>query len=427
MSIRSKLLSAALATALSAGLATSVFAQDLLIKDATVVIPDGRSADTDVLIQGGRIIAIGTDIAAPTGVPVHDGTGHWVSPGLFASYSALGLVEVGAEGSTNDTTASGAKTSVSERAVDSFNPRSVHIANVKRRGITHMVSTGSASGDSIFAGTGLIASTEGDFDSVVKDAAFVHVALGETGSNRAGGSRAAAIAQLRAALSDALNYRTKYSSPTDGDALARLDAAALSPAARGNIPLLISANQASDLLTLTRLKKEFPRLNMIVVGGAEAWQVTDALKEAGIKIILDPVQNLPEGFEQRGASYDNVMILDAEGVDYAISNLSSFRVAKAAPINQHAGNAVGNGLDWDKAFAAITSTPRAWFGLPRSEIQTGPISTLVVWDGDPLEATSAPLKLWIDGEEQSLTSRQTLLRDRYNPTSTDTRPHKYRN
>jgi len=59
-------------------------------------------------------------------------------------------------------------------------------------------------------------------------------------------------------------------------------------------------------------------------------------------------------------------------------------------------------------------------------VTTGDISNLVVWDGDPLEATSAPIKLWIDGEERSLVSRQTLLRDRYNPTSDETLPHKYR-
>ena len=87
---------------------------------------------------------------------------------------------------------------------------------------------------------------------------------------------------------------------------------------------------------------------------------------------------------------------------------------------------MGNGLDWDKAFAAISETPARWFGLRPSRVQVGPLDDLIVWDGDPLQATSAPIKLWIDGEAQSLESRQSLLRDRYNPISTDTRPHKYR-
>jgi len=78
-------------------------------------------------------------------------------------------------------------------------------------------------------------------------------------------------------------------------------------------------------------------------------------------------------------------------------------------------------LEWDKAFAAISSTPAKWFGLGK-----GSDATLVVWDGDPLNVTSAPTDMFIRGERQSLKSRQTALRDRYNPTSDDTRPHKYR-
>lgn len=423
MRLKHTLLGAVLSTAL---MSSPTFAQNLLIKDATVVVPGGTSPNTDVLIQNGRIADIGTDLTAPAGVEIHEGEGQWVTPGLFAPLSSLGLVEIGGEDSTNDTTASDAKTSVSERAVDSFNPRSSHVAIARRRGVTQAVITGSTSGDSIFAGTGMIANTSGNFESVVNQAAFVHVALGETGANRAGGSRSAAMAQLRAALSDARNVRTRFNSPEDGDALSRQDANALAAAARGNMPLLISANRASDLMGIVRLKRDIPTLDIIVVGATEAWQVADTLVANDIKVIVDPVANLPGSFESLGAAYENVMILDEAGVDYAIANLTSLGVTKTQGLGQHAGNAVGNGLDWDKAFKAISETPARWFGLRPSIIAEGPLDDMVVWDGDPLEATSAPIKLWIDGEEQSLVSRQTLLRDRYNPISEDERPHKYR-
>jgi len=427
MSFKRTLLSGCISAIAALSFSSSALAQDILIKGATVVIQDGTSPDTDVLIQNGRITEIGTDLTAPAGIAIHDGAGHWISPGLFAPYSSLGLVEVGAEDSTNDTRAVEASTSVSELAVDSFNPRSSHVANARRRGITSAVVTGTTSGDSIYAGTGLIANTSGGFDSVIQEKAFVHVALGETGANRAGGSRSAALAQLRGSLSDARNYRTRYDAPSDGDVLSRQDAIALSGAARGDVPLIISANRASDLLGVVRLKRDMPTLDIIVVGASEAWMVADKLAQAKIKVIIDPVLNLPGAFESLGASYDNVMILDTAGVDYAISNLTSLGVTKTQGLAQHAGNAVGNGLDWDKAFAAISETPARWFGLRPSRVQVGALDDLIVWDGDPLQATSAPIKLWIDGKEQSLESRQTLLRDRYNPTSTDKRPHKYRN
>lgn len=422
----SKRVQTLLTVAAAALLGTQVFAQDLLIQDATVVTADGQQADTDILIRDGEITQIGPDISAPETVNVYDGTGQWATPGLFASFSHLGLVDVAAEDSTNDISASGADTSVSERAVDSFNPRSASIANTRRRGVTHAVVSPSPSGNSIFAGIGLTATTSGDFESIINDKAFVQVALGETGASRAGGSRSAALAQLRAALDDAQGYPSRYRSPTDGDALSRQDAAALAPAVRGEEPFIISANRASDLLGIVRLKQDYPALDIIILGGTESWQVADALAEADIKVILDPVQDLPSKFENLGARYENVLLLDEAGVDYAIMNLTSYRVTKPAALAQFAGNAVGNGLSWDKAFAAITSTPARWFGLPSQDIKTGPLTSLVLWDGDPLEVTSAPVKLWIDGEEQSLESRQSKLRDRYNPLNESDMPHKYR-
>ena len=107
-----------------------------------------------------------------------------------------------------------------------------------------------------------------------------------------------------------------------------------------------------------------------------------------------------------------------QGVDYAISNLTSLGVTKPATLNQHAGAAVVEGLRWDQAFSAISSTPASWFGIDES--------SLVVWDGDPLEVTSAPIAMSIDGEAQAMTSRQKALRDRYNPTYEGNLSHKYR-
>ncbi|MDG1141796.1 MAG: amidohydrolase, partial [Hellea sp.] len=73
-----------------------------------------------------------------------------------------------------------------------------------------------------------------------------------------------------------------------------------------------------------------------------------------------------------------------------------------------------------KAFAAITSTPASWFNLSLIN------NSLVIWDGDPLNITSTPTSMFIDGQEQSLESRQTLLRDRYNPVNESEKEHKYR-
>ena len=407
---------------------STAIAQDYFISDAKLVTntSQGTVEKADVIIRNGQIAQIGTDLVAPANAEMIKADGRWVTPGLIAPYSRLGLMDIGGEDVTNDTSSGDSKTSVSELASDSYNPKSVFIANTRRLGVTHAVISPSAAGDSIFGGTGAVVNLTGEYDSVEKSASFVFVQLGEGGTRRAGGSRAAALQQLRAALDDAGAYPSRFKGPEDGDALSRQDASALFKAARGQMPLMISANRGIDMLNIIKLKKDYSSLDIIILGAAEGWKVADELAAANIKVMVDPHDNLPSSFDSVEARLDNVVLLDKAGVDYVITNASALGIQRPATLAQHAGNAVGNGLEWDKAFAAITLTPAKWFGLKGGSIAKGSAATLVVWDGDPLNVTSAPTDMLIDGERQSLKSRQTALRDRYNPTTDDTRPHKYR-
>jgi imidazolonepropionase-like amidohydrolase len=397
--------------------APTAFAQTVLLDDATVVSASGETTTTDMIWTDGKITRQAQTLSAPDGAATITGT--WVTSGLFASMSSLGMTDIGSSGSGNDVSSEDSPTSASERAADSFNPRNPHIDDVRRRGVTHAVIAPRSSGGSIFAGTGAVISLTGEFDSVLNDEAFVMINLGETGANRAGGSRAAALRQLRAALDDAEGFFRRYSDgPDGGDVLSRQDARALRQAASGDIPLMISADRASDLLAIVALKDNRPELDIIIVGAAEGWDVADSLADADIRVIVDPLHNLPGSFESVGARFDNVTRLRDAGVDYAIANLSALGVTKPSSLAQHAGNAVVSGLDWSEAFAAASSVPMDWFGVDAS--------TTVVWDGDPLEITSAPIAVTINGVEQDMSSRTMALRDRYNPTSDDTRPYKYR-
>jgi len=424
MTLRKTLTAALLLSAIS----TTAWAQDYFISDAKLVTntSQGVVENADLIIRNGKIAQIGTDLSAPANAETISANGRWVTPGLFAPYSRLGLMDIGGEDVTNDSSSGDSETSVSERASDSFNPKAVFVANTRRMGITHAVISPSAAGDSIFGGTGAVINLSGEYDSVEKPRALIFVQLGESGTHRAGGSRAAALGQLRAALDDAGAYPGRYKSPTDGDALSRQDASALVKAAKGQMPLLIAADRAMDMLNIIKLKNEYGDLDIIILGAKEAWQIADELAAADIKVMVDPHDNLPVSFEAVNARLDNVVLLDQAGVEYAISNASGLGVQRPATLAQHAGNAVGNGLEWDKAFAAITSTPAKWFGLAGGTILQGSGATLVVWDGDPLDVTSAPTDMFINGDRQSLESRQTALRDRYNPTTDDTRPFKYR-
>ena len=416
------------ASLLLSTMSSAAIAQDYFISDAKLVTntSQGTVEKADIIIRGGKVAQIGIDLIAPANAQIIKADGRWVTPGLILPFSRLGLMDIGGEDVTNDTSSAASKTSVSELASDSFNPKSVFIANTRRMGVTHAVISPSAAGDSIFGGTGAIVNLSGDYDSLEDSAAFIFVQLGENGTRRAGGSRAAALQQLRAALDDAGAYPARFKGPDDGDALSRQDASALFKAARGQMPLMISANRGIDLLNIIKLKNEYRSLDIIILGAAEGWKVADELAAAKIKVMVDPHDNLPTSFDTVEARLDNVVLLDKAGVDYVITNTSASGTQKSATLTQHTGNAVGNGLDWDKAFAAITSTPARWFGLRGGSVDKGSEATLVVWDGDPLDVISAPMDMLIQGKRQSLKSRQTALRDRYNPTSEDTRLHKYR-
>lgn len=416
------------ATLLLSTTAMPVAAQNYFISNAKLVTnsADGIVEDADIVIRNGKIAQIGTSLVAPADATLIQADGKWVTPGIIAPFSQLGLVDVSAEDAANDIRSENSHTSISELASDSFNPKAAAIANTRRVGITHAVISPRAAGESIFGGTGLVANLSGEFDSIEKEQAFIFIQLGGSGTNLSGGSRASTFRQLRAALDDASAYPARYTGPEDGDALSRQDAAALFKAARGQMPLIIASNRASELLKIIELKKEYGSLDIIILGAAEGWKVAEQLADAKIKVMVDPHDNLPSSFDRVEARLDNVVLLDGAGVNYAITNAGALGVSKPVTLTQHAGNAVGNGLDWNKAFAAITQTPAEWFDLPNTQVIAGQSATLVVWDGDPLNVTSAPTMMLIDGENQSLKSRQTALRDRYNPTREDSRPHKYR-
>ena len=89
----------------AAALAGPLAAQDFAITNATVATGDGSDPveNATVVVRGGRVVAAGTGVAVPAGVETIDGAGSWVTPGLVATVTSLGLWDVGAVSESNDT------------------------------------------------------------------------------------------------------------------------------------------------------------------------------------------------------------------------------------------------------------------------------------------------------------------------------------
>ncbi len=241
----------------------------------------------------------------------------------------------------------------------------------------------------------------------------------------AGGSRPAAWAQFRAALDDADAYPARYFTSNEGTALGRVDAEALGPASRGEQLILIEAHKASDLNAIMDFAAANPDLKIALVGADEGWRVAARLARSGIPVIVDAFSNLPASFEQLGATAENASRMMEAGVTVAISHLgdSSHQARLAIQV---AGNAVANGMSHDDAMKALTTAPAEIFGLQGlGVIGPGARADIVVWDGDPLEITSNPDVVIIDGDIQSLKTRQTELRDRYLKLDEHNRPLAY--
>ncbi|HEV7233566.1 MAG TPA: amidohydrolase family protein [Sphingorhabdus sp.] len=418
-----------LTAAALAGFATPALAETIVITGGKVVIGDGSAPieGGTVVVRNGNVVAAGANVAVPADARTIDASGKWVTPGVFAGFSRIGLVEVGAVNGTND--ASGGKSGFSAAidiapAIDPF--RSPFAVN-RSAGVTRAVVAPEAA-DSIFAGQGAIADLGADSDSVTKARAFQFAVFGEAGAANSGGSRAGNHLHFRAMLREAQDYAANRNA-FDDELLKAEDAKALLAVLRGEQRLLIHVEGANDMLRLIELKREFPTIKMIFVGVTEGWRVAPQLAQAGIPVIASALNDLPSTFEMLGATQSNIGRMKDAGVQVAIGMINDRDSHQLRYTTQYAGNLVSletvpgaTGLSWNEAFAAISSVPAEIMGVGDrlGSLKAGRAGDVVVWDGDPLELSSAPVTVIIDGVEQPAGNRQMRLRDRYaRPTEGD--------
>ncbi len=386
----------------------------------------GTIENGTVLISDGQIVAVGTaaEVSIAGADSIIDADGNWVTPGIVVPYSRIGIVEVGAEDSTNEITAAASDYSVSLNAAVAFNPAASTIDVTRIEGVTRVAVALAPTGN-LFGGQGFVTDTSGDLDSDIRERAFLYVSLGEQGASLAGGSRAAAWAQLRSAIDDARTFPARFMAHNEGTALTRADARAFGPAVRGQQLMLVQAHRAVDLRQVMDFADEFPAFRIAILGADEGWMVADELAAAGIPVIVDPFQNLPASFAQLAATSENASRLIKAGVDVSFAHFGDAG-HQARLALQVAGNAIANGVPHDEALAALTVNPADMYGLnDLGRLVTGATGDVVIWDGDPLEVTSSPTHVFISGEAQSLESRQTRLRDRYLELDESTRPMAY--
>ena len=394
----------------------------------------GTIDDAVVIIEDGQITQVGRGLKIPESATRIDATGKVVTPGLFAAHTQLGLVEVNAVSGTVDGQQRGTEFGAAFEVADAYNPASTLVAVSRVEGVTRAAIVPSPGYDwngtpgGVLSGQAAVVHLgEGDDFLVLRKAAVV-AHLGADGGVLAGGSRAGALLALTTAFEDAIDY-ARFRDAYDAGArreysVSRADLEALQSVLSGDTPVYLSVDRASDIRVAIDMADRFG-LKLVVVGGAEAWKVADRLAASNTAVIVSPLRNLPGSFDSLSSTLENARALQEAGVRLVLSDGDTHN---ARNLTQLAGNAVAHGLPWIEGLRAITATPADVLGLGDKfgRIAPGMVADVVVWDGDPLELTSYPVEVLIDGAVVEGDSRQTLLRDRYRDL-TDARPPAYRN
>jgi hypothetical protein len=388
-----------------------------------------------------------------------------VTPGIVAGFSRLGLAEIDLSGGGADDTNANGPFSAAIDVAPAINPLASTIGVNRADGVTRAVVAPSA-GRSIFAGQGAVIDTGADMDPITAARRFQFVELGETGADKAGGSRASAHVLFRNALREAAELR-RFAQPiassgggepdernrpvirdpnesrilgpgaqrSEDVLLTRFDAAALVPVLQGRQYLLVHVERASDILQVLRLKREFPTLKLVLVGASEGWTVADRIAASGVPVIASAVNDLPATFEQLAATQSNVGRMGAAGVKVSIGTIDDNDTRNLFAERQYAGNLVAlrnlpgaTGVSWGEALAMITSRPAEAIGLGGEigSLRPGRRGDVVIWSGDPLEGSSNADLVFIDGVQQPLVTHQTKLRDRYRYLPRRDLPEAYR-
>ena len=395
--------------------ASNTNAKTIVIKNATIY--DGVSDSPykgNIQIEDDKIKRISSSNLQ--GDFIIDAQEKIVTPGLIATDTEIGIVEIGALSVTRDDSADMYKIGFS--IYDAFNPNSTLIPWNRSNGVTTSLTIPQNTSSPI-GGMGSLFVLDGKLNVTgVRDAAMV---------GQVGGSSSGSRSEHYAIIEDLLVMASSLSksdlssdsniyeligewSITDAMELHPRDIKALFKILNDNVPLIMKSHRASDLLKLIEIKERF-NLNMIIMGAQEAHLVKSELAEAEIPLIINPINNIPDSFDELASNIQMASRLEEAGIPLMFNTSRSHNYHL---IRQGAGVAVANGMSYGAAIKSLTSVPANTFGMSdRGTLEVGKIADLIIWDDDPLEPSAMPEHVFISGESMDLTTRASRLTDRY--------------
>ena len=388
-------------------LSINVSANSILIKSGQINDGLGNSFIGDILIVDEKIVEVGKFLDSSS-AKIIEAKGKPVTPGLISPISNIGVVEINALDVTNDDSPDffGPGFSV----FNAFNPHSTLIPWNRSNGVTSSISTPGYSSQ-IFKGMGSFYLLDGDIDITGNADVAMYARLGAIG-----GSRAETIQIMESMFELALNkdeleleelLGTTFASSMD---MQLQDIQALSRVVNREIPLVLEVNRAIDILQALRLKNDYD-LELVLMSVEEAPLVLDQILASGVSVIIDPMDNIPDSFDELASNIKLGGILSNAGIKVMFSTQRSHNYHL---MRQGAGNAVAHGMTYQAGISGMTSIVADVFNIQdRGSIKEGYFADIVIWSEDPLEPSAYPTTVIINGSEMSLETRASRLTERY--------------
>lgn len=358
----------------------------LAIKGETVWTMNGNPITNGVvLINNGKIEAVGP--AAEINIPANYRvlSARVVTPGLIDAHTVIGLNGYLNQPHDQSALDGGASVQPELRATDAYNAEERLIEWVRSLGVT-TIHTGHQP-SALISGQTMIAKTFGRNvdEATIVPTAMIAVTLGNAanaGAGKSPGTRAKQIAMLRAELIKALENSKKTDAPKD------LKSVAMVSVIKREIPLLINANKAQDIMSALRIAKEF-NLRIVIDGAADAQMVLGEIKASGFPVIIHPTMARAAG-DTESLSMETAAKLKAAGIPVALQSGYESYVPKTRVVLFEAAMAAKNGLSRGDALALITIDAAKILGLDKriGSIAVGKDADIAMYDGDPFEWTT---------------------------------------
>jgi imidazolonepropionase-like amidohydrolase len=403
------------------------------IVNARIVTVSGATIENGtVVIQNGKIAAVGANVSVPGGAERIDGKGLTVFPGMIDAGTNLGLGEItlGVNGSVD--LAEVGSINPNAKAIRAINPHSSHVNVTRVNGITTVMSA--PTGNSLIPGQAAVinlnGSTQAEMALVSEFGLVINFPRISTFGGFGGGGfgqpiefseaikrRDAQLEELKKFFRSVENYARakeayeKDKSLTYTDTDVKLEA--MVPYIRGEKPVVFTAERERDIRAIAKFVGE-TKLKGIILGGQEAWKAADDLKKNNIPVIYTNIYNLPVLDDN---PYDYLFEapsrLQQAGVKFCVSTGQNGEEVRDLPYQ--AGIAGAFGLSHEDALKSVTLYPAQILGVDDKigSIDAGKIANIVVADGDILEPRTNIKYVFINGRMLPLTSRHTRLYDSF--------------